>query len=402
MSSPAVATASRRAASAQASIIAASYAMLLAGSNAAYPLLPVYRDSLGLDPFVLSLTFTLYVAVLVPVLFVLARPRFTRHAPALVLMGLSLIIPSDLLMAHAHEDSILMGRVLAGIAGGLGTGAASALVVAAIGTTGRAVTATGNTIGAILGVSGAQLTVVVLTVEAPQVVFLVHGALSFALLVAAAAVLWTRREPNQRVLSGLPETRSSARLGRSALPLVTSGTIAWTSISIAAVFGAPIFNELNMPSVQTLGPILLVCGSAAGQLLSPALARLAPWVSGTVTMAAGVGFILAGAYFRIDPVAIGGFVVIGAGIGVAYRAALVMLTRGADPARQGASASLYAAITYAVAALVVLAIGWIGNTTGLVPATIAALVLTGVLAMAALAFSPRLGATDAGSHQRLQ
>jgi hypothetical protein len=63
-------------------------------------------------------------------------------------------------------DTILGGRILAGIAGGLGTGAASALVVAAIGTTGRAVTATGNTIGAILGVSGAQLAVLVLTADA--------------------------------------------------------------------------------------------------------------------------------------------------------------------------------------------------------------------------------------------
>ncbi|WP_427005252.1 hypothetical protein [Pseudarthrobacter sp. H2] len=239
----AVATVSRRAASAKAGIIAISYAMLLAGSNAAYPLLPVYRDSLGLDPLMLSLTFTLYVAVLVPVLFILARPRFTRHAPALVLLSLTMMIPSDLLMAHAQEDSILSGRMLAGVAGGLGTGAASALVVAAIGTTGRAVTATGNTIGAILGVSGAQLAVLVLTADAPQTVFLVHAALSFALLVAAAAVLWQRREPNKLALSALPGIRTSARPGRSSLPLFSSGTIAWTGISIAAVFGAPILTN---------------------------------------------------------------------------------------------------------------------------------------------------------------
>lgn len=156
-----------------------------------------------------------------------------------------------------------------------------------------------------------------------------------------------------------------------------------------------------MPSVQGLGPILLVCGSAAGQLLSPSLARSAPWISGTITMATGAALILGGAYLRADSVAISGFVVIGAGIGIAYRAALVMLTRGSDPARQGATASLYAAITYAMAALVVLVIGWIGNTTGLVPATVAALTITGALAIAALVFSPRLrGTTDLISTHR--
>ena len=105
----------------QAALVAACFSLLLAGSNAFCPLLPVYRDRLGLDPLVLSLTFTLYVAALVVVLFTLARPRFTRHAAPLLLASLTMMITSDL------------GRAVAGIAGGLGTGAASALVVAAIG-----------------------------------------------------------------------------------------------------------------------------------------------------------------------------------------------------------------------------------------------------------------------------
>ena len=186
-------------AAAQAGVVATSFSMLLAGSNATYPLLPVYRDTLGLDPLVISLTFTLYVGFLVPVLFLLARPRFTRRAPILLLLSLATMIPSDLFMAHAQEHLILIGRVLGGIAGGLGTGAASALVVAAIGARGRAVTATGNTIGGIVGVSGAQITVLVLTANAPQAVFIGHAVLTSALLLAAAVVgcdrfIWPRQD----------------------------------------------------------------------------------------------------------------------------------------------------------------------------------------------------------------
>jgi hypothetical protein len=138
----------RAAAVVQAGVVATCFALLLAGPNAFYPLLPVYQDVLGLDPLVLSLTFTLYVVVLVLALFALARPRFARWAALLVLTSLAMLFGSDLLLARMQESSMLLGRVLAGAAGGLGTGAASALVVAAVGARGRAVTATGNTVGA--------------------------------------------------------------------------------------------------------------------------------------------------------------------------------------------------------------------------------------------------------------
>ncbi|GAA0998645.1 hypothetical protein GCM10009555_098340 [Acrocarpospora macrocephala] len=189
---------------AQAALVAASFAMLLAGSNAVYPLLPVYRDMLGLEPFVLSLTFTLYVVVLVVALFALARPRFTRHAAPLLLTSLSMMIVSDLLMAHTEEAFILIGRALGGIAGGLGTGAASALVVAAIGARGRAVTATGNTAGGVLGFAGSQLVVAFLAEGAPQAVFLSHAAVVGALLIATCVVLWKCRETNRVVLITVP------------------------------------------------------------------------------------------------------------------------------------------------------------------------------------------------------
>jgi len=377
-------------AKAQAGIVAASFSMLLAGSNATYPLLPVYRDTLGLDPLVISLTFTLYVGFLVPVLFLLARPRFTRHAPLLLLFSLGTMIPSDLFMAHAQEHLILIGRALGGIAGGLGTGAASALVVAAIGARGRAVTATGNTIGGIAGVSGAQITVLVLTANAPQAVFIGHAALTSALSLAAAVVLWRRRNHNKVALQTLSGTGAASRLDRTKLRLFTSGALAWTAISIAAVFGAAMFNELNMSLVQIVGPILLVISSTAGQLCSPLLLRAAPWASGTFAMAAGITCILIGAWLSSELVAIAGFVVLGSGIGLAYRAALVALTKGTTPAQQGALASLYAAITYAIAATVVLAIGGIGNMTGLVTASSAVLGAIGLLAVISVAWAPRL------------
>ena len=370
-----------------------SFAMLLAGSNAVYPLLPVYRDMLGLDALLLSLTFSLYVGVLVVALFVLSRPRWSRFAAGLLLSSLGLMITSDLLLTHANEWSILLGRALGGLACGGGTGATSALVVAAIGSRGRAVTSTGNAAGAVLGAGGAQLLLMVFATTAPRTVFMGHAAAVAALLLGASVVLWWRRAVNQSALAVALEDTTLRPIERSAVRLFATGTIAWIGVSVAIVFGATAFDELGQPLVRAVGPVLLLATVSAAQLGSPLILRFAPWVSGVFAMTVGVTSILVGAWFRADAPAIVGFGILGAGLGVAHRAALVVLTRQAAPARQGALASLYAGITYAIAAVVVLAAGWVGRLIGVVPATVVFLGAIALAAMVALLWAPRLRET---------
>lgn len=383
---------------AQATIVAASFSLLLVGTNAVNPLLPVYRDLLGLDPFLLSLTFVSYVSVLVAVLLLLARPRFTRHAVPLLLAGIAVAIVSDLLLAHAQEWSILLGRGVAGLGGGLGTGAAAALVVAAVGASGRALAATGNLVGAVLGTSASQFVVSLLAEASPQVVTLGHAALLAVLLVAAAVVLRLRREPNRAALDTVAGGAATIRLDRRAARMLATGCVGWVGVSVAIVFGATIFADLDQPTVRAVGPALMLGTSAAAQIASPWFAQIAPWLSGLVAMAAGVAGVIGGAALRLDALALIGFALFGAGIGVSYRAGLVALTRGSPPARQGALSSLYAAVTYAAAAIVVLTVGWIGNLTGVLPAVLGALAAAGVAALAALLWAPRLQDTADDGH----
>lgn len=338
----------------------------------------------------MSLTFSLYVAVLVVVLFTLSRPRFVRYAAQLLLACLCLMIISDLLLAHAQEQSILAGRAIGGLAGGLGTGAVSALVVAAIGTRGRAVTATGNVVGGVMGAAGSQLLVALVATRAPQTVFLGHAIITGALSIPAAAILWLRRQPNRVLLAFTPVTANTIPTEVSQARLFVTGALAWTGISVGVVFGATMFNDLQQPAVQAIGPTLLLVACAAAQLSSPTLARNAPWISGMLAIATGIVGILTGAWLRSDAAALSGFALLGAGTGFASRTALVTLTRGANPARQGAAASLFAAVTYCAAAAVVLVVGLVGNTTGLIRASTATLSVLGVLATVALLWAPRL------------
>ncbi|WGX95313.1 MFS transporter [Nocardioides sp. L-11A] len=365
--------------------------MLVAASNAVNPLLPTYREALGLTPLVISMTFTLYVAALVVTLFAMARPQAVRRAGAVLLTSLFLIVGSDLLLADAQEWSILVGRVIGGAAGGLGTGAASALMVAAVGAKGRAITATGNTAGAIAGAAGSQLLVSLLSVgAAPRAVFFGHSGVAVLLIVGLTVVLGLRREDNRSALAATPASAPSARAGCATLRLFVPGIIVWTCVSLAGVFSATLFDELDMQVARAIGPVVLPCATAAVQLGAPAVLRLAPRSSGMLATAGGIVVILVGAWFRSDVLSIIGFVALGAGVGTGYRTALVVLTKGSRAARQGALASLYAAACYSIAAAVVTAVGVVGNQTGLVAAVCGTLALFGALALSVSAWVPRV------------
>jgi MFS family permease len=382
-----------RSRSAQALIVGASFSLLFVGSNAANPLLPLYRAELGLDPLAVSAVYVLYVAVLAASMLVLARERFTRFAPALLIAGLLVAVVSDLLMAHMAGWSLMTGRVTAGVAAGLATGASAALVVAAVGARGRALAATGNLVGAVIGSSAAQVAASVIPDTAPETVFLVHAGLVALMLIAAVLVLRVRRGANRAALDlrqvpAAPRVTSAPE--RPPVRWFVVGSITWVAISLVIAFGASLFAEIDRPVVQAVGPTLLLVASASAQLGSNALARVAPWMSGNIAMSAGAVALVAGALTGSTPLALASFAALGFGIGLSFRLNLVVLTRGASPSRQGALTSLYTAITYAASGSVVLGAGLVGNVIGLVPAALGTMAVVAVATALALIWAPRL------------
>ena len=377
----------------QAAVIAVAFALLLAGTNAVNPLLPVYREVLGLDALVLSLTFVLYVTTLVLCLLVLANPRLTRHAAGLLPAALIVALAADVLLALSTEWSVLVGRMVAGVAGGLATGAAAALVVAAIGASGRALSATGNLVGAVVGTAASQLVIELRGPAAMQDVFIIHGIAVLAVLIASVLVLAIRRRPNRIALRNVAGPPERLMLRRGDLRYFATGCVAWISVSIAIVFSATVFTELDVPLVRVVGPTLMLGTSAAAQLMSPTLARLSPALSGSALLSLGGGAIAAGALIPFAPLSLVGYAVLGVGVGIAYRAALVALSRGASPARQGALSSAYGAVTYAAAAIAVLVVGAAASVFGVIPVAVGAFIIAAAAAAMMLPFAPRLRET---------
>jgi MFS family permease len=376
----------------QGAVAALSFSILLAGSNATTPLLPVYRSLMGFSPLTMSWTFVCYVGALIVFLVLLSRPSVLRWSPALLLAGLLAAIASDLCMAIGTEATILLGRVLTGVGVGLGTGPAAALVVDAFGARGRSVSATGNLVGAVIGTVLSQLAVSLLDGRvAIGWVFHVHAMASFVLLVVLLAIFRSMRHENRKALGAIDvmAPRVYRTLLANWLPLCV-GSLAWILISVALTFLSSFFRESGMLIVGSSGMIVMLVCCAACQLGARQVARLAPMATGVEAMLIGLLLVVAAVFTGLSGLSLLGLAFVGAGIGISYRMALVMLTRGAPPNIHGVLSSTYAAITYAIAAISVIVLGMLGNVFGLHNVVLAALALMALFSAILVRGSPRV------------
>jgi len=348
-------------------LTAGSFSLLLAGTNLTTPLLPVYRSKIGFTPFMMSMSFVAYVGVLIMVLLLFSNGRVVRFSPLLMCAALILAAGSDVLIGTATTAGVLIGRAVAGIAGGIGTGAAAALVVASLGARGRSVSATGNLIGAVLGTSFAQICVALLDARAMYWTFLVHAVICIFVVVILASVLTLRVAENRRILTNRGQDVSSLDGSVRDLKLrpFLGGCIAWSTISCAIVFLPSFFQSLGAPILRAVGVLVLLVFCASGQVFSPLLYRLVPRASGSAASWIGISLLLIGAILHNTALSLIGFGLLGIGIGVKYRTGLLVLTLGAAPVEQSSLSSVYAATTYGVAAATVLVAGWMGAHFGL-------------------------------------
>lgn len=373
-------------------VVAAAFSLLLVGTNLMNPLLPLYRELLGFDALMLSLTYVCYVVVLTVFFVVMARPSLTRWAAWSVLAALVLAVVGDALLWTGTGWGLLAGRAVSGVSGGLGTGAASALVVVAMGERGRAISATGNLVGAVIGASAAQLAVIAWGGRAPQLLFTAHAGCCLVLLIVLGIVLVVRRAPNRQALRSTSTDESDGGRtdggGAAWIPLVC-GAVAWVSLSISVVFVPSLFDDLGFGWASAMAVAGVLFCSAVVQVTARPLDRVAPWLSGIELLAAGMVFTIAAILTQAEWSAVVGVVFTGFGIGVAYRTGLVSLTRGATPSRQGALASLYGAVSYGSAAVVTLAAGVTGRVVGLAPTVLGTLAVLVIVAVALVRVAPR-------------
>ncbi|WP_462182857.1 MFS transporter [Klebsiella variicola] len=349
-------------------IAAASFSLLLAGTNMTTPLITIYKNTLHFNPFLMSMTFVSYVSVLIGVLFIMTKPPFVSLSPYLLSSSLLIAGFADIMIGSSTKSGILLGRSMAGVAGGLGTGSAAALVVAAMGIKGRSISATGNLVGAVLGTSFTQWSISQFGNQSMHLVFHIHAILCCMFFVVLMLVLFCNKKTNEAILNS---SISKENLVRVKSPLFTHtlymmiGSVAWISLSVAIVYLPSFFDLLDMSIANKYSIITMLLLCAIGQLSSSWLTSHTPRSSGMLYLMLGCLLVMVSSILSYSIIAVIGCGFIGLGVGISYRLNLLILSKGASPTQQGTRSSFYAAITYGAAALTVLACGLVGNIVGL-------------------------------------
>lgn len=367
--------------------MATAFVLLVCGSNAMAPLLPLYEEQLGLTPLDSAAVFSGYFLGLVSILILAARTRLVAAARIVLPLALIVGLAGDVALIYGSSAPIwlLIGRVLVGASVALGTGAAAAVMVAVRGEEGRAFLATGSLIGACAGLLAAMLIVGLL--PGPLLtVYAINAVVMLLALIVLLAVLRTARLPEvlSRPAPVIPVCDAPVPQTPEPTPPDGRDRAAATSLSRRVRLGAYLTGgagwAIGALAVGALPAALVASGTvetvtagvAVGGvcLLTSCLTSLRGVGSPTarwwpLPLAAAWGLVTAGIWAGSIVLAVLGCGLGGVAQAASYRAALRRLTVGLDPVRQGQVASAFSAVAYSSCALLLLLCGALQLQLGL-------------------------------------
>jgi MFS family permease len=372
-------------------LVAYAFVVTMLGTTMPTPLYPIYQAKYGFSALTVTVVFAVYAAGVVAGLLTLGplSDQIGRRRvllPGVLLSALGAIV----FLLPGGLATLLIGRVLSGLAAGAFTGTATAtlLDLAPARRRNRAglVAAAVNMGGVGLGPPLAG----VLAQYAPGPLTLCF-VVDLLLLALATAGLWLVPETvdlpeNPRLrLQGLrvpPETR----------PIFARAVIAgFAGFAVLGLFTAisPSFLEevLGVHNHAAVGFVVfsLLAASMVGQVLASLTDRRRALLTGCVVLAVGAACIAASLVMVSLALLVLGAVVAGIGQGASFRSALTSIGNAAPPEHRGEVSSSFFVAIYIAISLPVIGVGALEQVVGLVAAGVLFAVVIGVLALLAFA-----------------
>ncbi|MGW9552125.1 MFS transporter [Citricoccus zhacaiensis] len=351
-------------------VIYSATALLIVGSSAPIPLLPLFGENLGLPTSRVALIFSLYFATMVVALGLSGIPAAHAKPKVTLTAALAVSAAADLLLIYGTEPTILIARVLTGFGVGLGLGAGATLAVMLRGDRGRSVSATMTMVASFVGITGSAL----LADFSPwptTAPFILHLLLTGAILVLMVRLKLPPLRPHGvamppqetypvRADGASPhEVPAPARPRRRRLPRllalagVAIGVVAWSLGNVVVGLGPTLVRD-GLPMNSVLGASMMAimvagCG-IIGQYTVP-LSRPKLAISASAwSLLCGLALVVGGTLLVQVWLMVAGSALVGWGQGAGYRTGMLAVTRGLSPQRHGARSSLYAATAYFAAA----------------------------------------------------
>ncbi len=372
-------------------IAAAAMGLMLASSLLPTPLFELYRRTWNLTPADISFVFAIYAGSLIPSLMFLGGLSDTIGRRRTILLTFALLAIAAVVFAFADGLIwLVVGRIIQGLAMGIGIGAAAAAIREWMHEADRIHAAAITVVATAAGSAGGALLGGALSQYGPDPLalpyFVLIGLLAFGAIAVATVPSCPHLHPAG--ISAVLHVPSSIRR-----PFFIASLEAFIGWSTFAIFIAlvPTFlaraldlhNLLVGAVVVTLIQVGSVSASLAGQRLS---ARTAI-VTAMVALGAGVWLLLLGIALRSEALIALASLIAGAGGGLGYLTGLGIIGVISPPEHRAETLSAFLVACYLGFSIPALAVGIAATHYGLNAAFIAAALVLGAIAIGVCVFT---------------
>jgi MFS family permease len=372
------------------------FAAVMVSTTLPTPLYAIYAARLSLKPLMITVIYAVYAIGVLAALLGFGRLADQIGRKPVVFGAVALSAVSGVVfMTTSSLPGLFAGRLISGASAGLVTGAATAYISELYGD--RARGGLLATIANMVGLGLGPLIAGLLAEHAPAPTTLPYGV-GVALLIPALLVLTVPDTVTPKT-GGLREGLKPQTLGVPAeirAPFTAAAIAGFVGFAlmgfITALVGSFLSDGLSDHSHQTAGVVsCLVFGAAA------ATQAAAGWLStrqaslvGLAVVPLGLGLITAALPTRSLPLFVAGVLTGGAGVGFAFRAAVVSITTQTGDQRRGEVLSTFFVVAYVGLTIPVVGAGVLVTDATLFIATVTLAVVVAVLAAVAAAILLRL------------
>lgn len=370
-------------------ILTSVSAMFLATSSAPTPLYPVYARVWNLSSAATSLVFGAYALALLAALLVFGRLSDHLGRRPVIWTALAIQVMAMVVFASAFGfDGLLCGRVLQGLSTGAGLAAVGTALVDVDAAQGTVANAIAPPVGSAAGAVGSAI----LVQFAPSPTRLVYLVFVGLLVLQALSLRWLPETAPKRAgaLSSLrPRVlapRSVRKVLIAALPVLFA---VWALSGLFGALGPDLTSQLGGSTSPVLGalPIAIVGG------VSPVAAFLTMRLAPRVSLARGIGGLLAGVAVTATAVLISevsvlliGAAIAGVGFGLGFRGGMQLVLPAVSRAERAGALSLLYVASYLGFGVPVIVAGVVAQQTNdLTATTLGYAVLLVLLALVATA-----------------
>jgi Major Facilitator Superfamily len=374
-------------------VVAATTAMVPAASSAPSPLYPVYQAEFRFSALTLTLIFAVYVFALMASLLTVGR--LSDYVGRRVVLAGSLVVEAGAMALFLVADgvtSLLIARIVQGIATGAAIGALGAYLLDLQPSDGSRLGSLLNSVAPTIGLGIGATVTGVLVEYAPdptRLIFAILTALFVLLAVTTIVLPETVKRVNGAVASLRPQIAVPPRARRSfagAVPtMVSTWALGGLILSAGGSLLAVVLGQSNHAVVGLVIGLFPFSAATAAllarDLSPPSMSRL-----GGVALAVGTGLFLLALATSSITVFVAASIIAGGGFGCGFLGALRSVTQLAEPQERAALLSAVYVVSYLAFSVPALVAGVLVTNIGLLNTSlgyggVVALIAVGTLAV---------------------